>query len=69
MGRFVIRNIDDATMRELKRRAELHGRSVSDETREILEAVLNPDPERDPVVRAGAGRNAEILRGKKRRLR
>lgn len=50
MGDLVIRNLDEATARKLRRRAARHGRSVEDEVREILrkelpDAAAVPTPE------------------------
>ncbi len=42
MAAVVVRNLPDATLRALKRRATLRGRSTEAEIRAILEAVVRP---------------------------
>ena len=41
MGQLIVRNVDDALVRELKIRAAHHGRSMEAEHREILRASLS----------------------------
>ena len=36
MGQLVVRNLEDSVKEQLRRRAELHGRSLEDEVRHIL---------------------------------
>lgn len=36
MGQVIVRNLDDAVVRALKRRAQIHGRSLEAELRDIL---------------------------------
>lgn len=40
MASITIRNLDDALKERLRRRAARHGRSMEDETREILASAL-----------------------------
>lgn len=40
MADITIRNLDDALMQRLRRRAARHGRSMEEEAREILAAAL-----------------------------
>ena len=40
MGQLIVRNVEQAVVRALKRRAVRHGRSAEAEHREILRAVL-----------------------------
>ncbi|MFO1106064.1 MAG: plasmid stabilization protein [Amaricoccus sp.] len=42
MGNLTIRDVDDALLRALRLRAAGHGRSVDEEVREILRAVVGP---------------------------
>jgi len=57
MARFTIRNLDEDTIRGLKARAVINGRSVAEEAHEILKAELSESlecelspsqPDRDP---------------------
>jgi antitoxin FitA len=43
MAQFVVRNLEDDVKKRLKRRAELHGRSMEEEVREILRTAVNSD--------------------------
>jgi plasmid stability protein len=55
MASITIRRLDDATKERLRVRASLHGRSMEEETREILKVAL--------TVKGGAERNlAESIR-------
>lgn len=45
MGSVVIRNLDDAAIRRLKVKAELHGRSLEAELREMAERHSRLSPE------------------------
>jgi plasmid stability protein len=42
MAQLLVRNVSDFVVAELKRRAEIHGRSAEAEHRAILEASLQP---------------------------
>ena len=42
MAQIIVRNLDEALVRELKLRAARHGRSAEAEHRAILEAALRP---------------------------
>lgn len=42
MAQLIVRNLDEALVRELKVRAARHGRSAEEEHREILRRVLRP---------------------------
>ena len=44
MGSLTIRNIDDALKRRLRLRAAGNGRSMEEEVREILRAIVGPSP-------------------------
>jgi antitoxin FitA len=39
MAQLVVRNLEDAVKRRLKRRADKHGRSMEEEVRDILRAA------------------------------
>lgn len=43
MGQLLVRNVDDATKKALKERAQRHGRSMGAEAREILVAAVRAD--------------------------
>ena len=47
MGQLIVRNVEDAVVRALKRRAARHGHSAEAEHRAILRAALREDAERD----------------------
>ena len=47
MAQLIVRNVDDAVVRALRRRAARHGRSAEAEHREILRTVLREDAERE----------------------
>jgi antitoxin FitA len=47
MKQLIVRNVDDATVSALKRRAARHGRSAESEHREILRIALAGDADRD----------------------
>ena len=49
MGRFTVHNIDEATMRELRARAEGHGHSAAEELHEIIKAALSDDVLEQPL--------------------
>ncbi|MGE5548271.1 MAG: FitA-like ribbon-helix-helix domain-containing protein [Solirubrobacterales bacterium] len=53
MGSVVIRNLDDAAIARLKTKAELHGRSLEAELREIVldNSQLSPEEKRALVER------------------
>ena len=53
MAQILVRNIPDEVKARLKRRAELHKRSLEEEVREIL--ALVPEPERKSRVSQGIG--------------
>jgi plasmid stability protein len=53
-------------MRQLKERAEMHGRSPAEELLEIIEAELSQNSESESQART-AQKNAGIPRGKRRR--
>ena len=44
MASITIRNLEEATKRKLKIRAAMHGRSMEQEAREILNAALRQKP-------------------------
>jgi len=46
MSQLIVRNLEEAIVVELKRRAARHGRSAEAEHREILRAVLAPRDDR-----------------------
>jgi plasmid stability protein len=49
MGQLVVRNLEDATKEQLRRRADRHGRSMEEEIREILrDAVREEDTAQGP---------------------
>jgi plasmid stability protein len=43
MGQILVRNIDDALKRKLRRRAERHGRSMEEEVRDILHDAVKSE--------------------------
>jgi plasmid stability protein len=43
MAQIIVRNLDDAVKRRLKRRAEKHGHSMEEEVRDILRNALKDD--------------------------
>ena len=45
MGRVLIRNVDDRIIETLKRKAELQGRSLEQELRDILRQAAGPTVE------------------------
>ena len=46
MASITIRNLEEATKRELKVRAALNGRSMEQEAREILKSALRQKPQK-----------------------
>lgn len=46
MARITVANLEDDVVQELKRRAELHGRSLSAEIRAVLGRETAPDREK-----------------------
>lgn len=51
MAQLIVRNLDDALVRRLKRRAAEHGHSAEEEHREILRQALE-SPSRPPFTEA-----------------
>lgn len=51
MAQLIVRNLDDALVRNLKRRAAEHGHSAEEEHREILRQALE-SPSRPPFKEA-----------------
>lgn len=49
MAQLVVRNLEDSVKRQLKRRADAHGRSLEGEVREILTVVAQGRPVLDSV--------------------
>ncbi|HEY2030068.1 MAG TPA: hypothetical protein VGH20_12765 [Myxococcales bacterium] len=47
MAQLVVRNVEDAVVRELKTRAARHGRSAEAEHRELLRTALLAPPRMD----------------------
>jgi plasmid stability protein len=45
MARLIIRDLDDTTKEWLRRRAVLHGRSIAEEVREIIQAAVRAEEE------------------------
>jgi antitoxin FitA len=43
MAQFVVRNIENAVKARLQRRAHRHGRSMEEEVREILRAIVDEE--------------------------
>ena len=43
MAQLVVRNLENAVKAKLRRRAQLHGRSMEEEVRDILRSVANED--------------------------
>jgi plasmid stability protein len=43
MAQIVVRNIENAVKTQLQRRARRHGRSMEEETRDILRSAVNED--------------------------
>ena len=59
MAQLIVRNLDEAVKRKLKRRAERHGRSMEEEVRDILR-----DAVKDEGRRGGFGTEAaKLFRG------
>ena len=59
MADFIVRNVDESLMQQLRERAERHRRSVSDELCEILRAALalsDEDPNAEFKQLAAASR-------------
>lgn len=52
MAQLLVRNIEPAVVRELKRNAARHGRSAEEEHREILRKALRPNASRMPDFKA-----------------
>lgn len=44
MGQVLVRNLDEQVIEALKARAELHGRPLEQELRDILSAAARPTP-------------------------
>ncbi len=66
MAQLVVRNIEESVKRQLKQRADAHGRSLEGEVREILRAIA-AEAQRavQPKTEKGFGtRLAEIFAGK-----
>ena len=60
MAQLIVRNLDQAVKRKLKRRAERHGRSMEEEVRDILRDAVKDEGRR----RKGLGTAiAERFRG------
>jgi antitoxin FitA len=60
MAQLIVRNLDEAVKRKLKRRAERHGRSMEEEVRDILRDAVKDEGRR----RKGLGTAiAERFRG------
>ena len=65
MAQLLVRNIDEATKRRLKKRAEANGRSLEGEVREILSLSVKKKPAAKPKSEKGFGTQlAEIFAGK-----
>ena len=62
-GNLHVRNLDDALIRRLKRRAARHGRSMEAEHREILREALSAEVE--PDFFELAARLREMSKGRK----
>ena len=60
MAQLIVRNLDDAVKRKLKRRAERHGHSMEKEVRDILRDALKDEGK--PAKGLGT-RIAERFRG------
>lgn len=52
MAQFVVRHIEDRVKARLKRRAELHGRSMEEEVRHILRKAA--ETENKPIKKLGS---------------
>ena len=50
MARLLVRNIDESLVRELKRRATVHGVSAEEEHRRILKEALSKPPKAKPSL-------------------
>ncbi len=50
MAQLLVRNIDDAVVQSLKRKARLHGRSLEEELRLILSEAAKLSPEERVAV-------------------
>ena len=60
MAQLIVRDLDEAVKRKLKRRAERHGRSMEEEVRDILRDAVKDEGER----RGGFGTEAaKLFRG------
>lgn len=66
MARLTVRNLDEATMRELRLRAAENGRTVADEAHEILKAELSGVLENDGQPSRKPQQNTLMLPGNKR---
>ena len=52
MAQFIVRNLEDHVKAQLKRRAELHGRSMEEEVRHILRKAARTETK--PIKRLGS---------------
>ena len=60
MAQLIVRNLEDAVKRKLKRRAARHGRSMEEEIRDILRGMgldfgMQFDEQGNPVPGSGEG--------------
>lgn len=67
MATLRVNNIDKTTMRKLKERAEMHGRSPANELREIIAAELKYAWENDAKFRRAVLKDRKNYGSKRRR--